>query len=418
MSFISPEQTAYKDGPNLDAFGRLRVSGLHTLFSFQPSPANSTNSLGIHLDNYTSGTGSSTYSAVTGGTTLSTGGSASGARAIRQTKVYWRYVPGKSLFAKFACVLSSAGTPTGKAETRRGYFDDDNGAFFGRDVTGYFVATRTNISGSSVTYKVYQNNWNVDKCDGTGPSGLTADFSQILPFAIDFQSAGGGRIRFAILLGGKVQIVHQVDNGSESATKYLRTLNLPLRAEVINDGGSGSNVSMIDYSMVVEVEDGDDNEGGYWTTAGTKGTVSASLANSATLTPIMSLRLRDTFNGATYRGHTHPYELSMLCKTSDIYWELIWNAMLTGASFANVDATYSGLEIDTAATAQSGGIVVSSGYALSGQGSRAEISNVSATLGYILARTYTNTRDTLTLAARGIGGAATAYAAMNIQEQF
>ena len=128
--------------------------------------------------------------------------------------------------------------------------------------------------------------------------------------------------------------------------------------------------------------------------------------------------MRDTFNGTTYRGHAHPYELSMLCKTSDIYWELIWNATLTGASFANVDATYSGLEIDTAATAQSGGIVVSSGYALSGQGSRAEISNVSATLGCILARTYTNTRDTLTLAARGIGGAATAYAAMNIQEQF
>lgn len=419
MSFLSPEQTAYKDGPNLDAFGRLRTSGLSTLFSFQPSPANSDTNLGIHMDNYVSGTGSATYSTTSGGTTLATGGAASGARALRQTKVYWRYIPGKSLFTKFACCLNGGGTPTGAAEARRGYFDDENGAFFGRDATGYFVATRTNITGSIATYKVYQSAWNVDKCDGNGPSGATVDFSDVIPFTIDFQGAGGGRIRFGILLGGKLQIVHQIENLSESATRYLRTINLPHRAEVINDSATGANISLVDYSFTLEVEDGGATEGGYWTVAGTKGTASASLANSATLTPIMTLRVRDTFNGVTYRGHAHPYALSMLCKSADIYWELIWNAAtLTGASYANVDATYSGLEIDTSATAYTGGVVVASGYALSGHGSQADVSNVSATLGYVLARTYANTRDTLTLAARGIGGAATAYAVMNIQEQF
>lgn len=419
MSFLSPEQTAYKDGPNLDAFGRLRVSGTHTLFSFQPSPANSSTNLGIHLDTYTSGTGSSSYSSVSGGTTLSTGGTASGARALRQTKVYWRYVPGKSLYAKFICALSSSGTPTGKAETRRGYYDDENGAYFGRDATGYFVATRTNISGSVATYKFYQSQWNVDKCDGTGPSGLTADFTNALPLAIDFQGAGGGRIRFGIFLQGKLQYVHEVVNLSTLATHYIRTLVLPHRAEVINDGGTGSNVSMIDYSMTIESEDGTEDEGGYYSSCGTKGAASGTLANSATLTPIMTLRVRDTFNGVTYRGHTHPLDLSILCKTSDIYWELIWNAAsITGASFNPIDSTYSGVELDTVATAFTRGITVASGYVLSGQGQKADISNVSATLGYILARSYSNVRDTLTLAARGIGGTATAYATMNLQEQF
>ncbi len=56
--------------------------------------------------------------------------------------------------------------------------------------------------------------------------------------------------------------------------------------------------------------------------------------------------------------------------------------------------------------------------AAAGSGSNAVGANsVGAPERLILARTYANTRDTLTLAARGIGGSATVYAALNYEEQ-
>ena len=48
------------------------------------------------------------------------------------------------------------------------------------------------------------------------------------------------------------------------------------------------------------------------------------------------------------------------------YYEIVYNGALTDASFGNVNATYSGMQYDTAATAISGGIVIATGYAIAG----------------------------------------------------
>lgn len=414
MSYINPELTAYKDGPNLDSFGRLRVSSVSTLFSYQPGPTDSP----IYFDNYTSGSGTYLYSSQA--SILSTGGPNSGARSLRQTKVYWRYHPGKSLICRFAVRLNQAGSPTGNAIARKGYFDDNNGAFFGRDATGYFIGYRTNVSGSVVDTKIYQSDWNVDTCSSSGlnPSGVTVDFANITLMGIDFLAAGTGRIRYYIYLNGVAQIVHQVVLGM-STFNYLGTLNLPVRAEVFNDGGTGSNISIADYSSAVDIEDGTDSgEGSYTSSCGTKGTASASLLASATLTPILTIRLRDTFNGVTHRGHAHPTGMDILAQTNGIYWELRWNSTLTGASFTNVDATFSGVEFDISATAASGGTIIHSGYAEAGSKKFESLSQIGHFQSYIMARTYANVRDTITLMARGLAGAATAYAAISMEEQY
>lgn len=414
MSFISLEQMSYQDGPTLDAFGRLRVSSMSTLFAYHPGPTDSP----LYFDNYTSGTGTNSYTA--GASVLSTGGSASGARSMRQTKVYWRYHPGKSLLCRFAIVLNGGGTPAGAAVARKGYFDDNNGAFFGRDVGGYFVAYRTNVSGTPVDIKVYQANWNVDSCSSSGlnPSGVTVDFTRINLMGIDFLAAGSGRIRFHIYLEGRQQIVHEFVLGLLPGA-YIGSLDLPLTAEVYNAGGSGASISMADYSMSLHLEDGSDSgDGGYVTSCGTKGAVSASLPNSATLTPIMTVRVRDTFNGTTYRGHIHPTELDMLAFTNDVYWEIRWNCTLTGASFALVDSVSSGIELDLSATAATGGTLIHAGYAKGGNGNSANLMQQGHFQSYTLARTYANVRDTMTLMARGIGGVATAAAVMSFEEQY
>jgi len=414
MSFLPLDQMAYKDGPNLDVFGRLRVSNSTTVFDSQQEYSSSP----LVVENYTAGSGTAAHSTLTNSTTLSTVNGTAANRAMRQSKVYWRYQPGKSQLVKMTGVLAKSGTPTGAAVARLGYYDDRNGLFFGRDATGYFVCVRTDTSGSVVDTRVYQSAWNMDKMDGTGQSGEVLDFTKTQIFIIDLQWLGVGRVRMGVQGDAGIIYVHEILNANIQSTVYMRTANLPLRYEVFNVGGAGSNISLECICMALESEGGVQDEGGYSFCAANKGT-SISLPNTATLTPVLTMRLRDTFNGLTYRGHVHIQNVIMSVANQAVYWELIWNAAsLTGAAFSNVDATYSGVEFDVAATAYTGGVVLQCGYEAAATAAKRVVGINNAIDKLILSRTYANTRDTITLAARGLGGVATVFAAMNFEEQY
>ena len=58
-----------------------------------------------------------------------------------------------------------------------------------------------------------------------------------------------------------------------------------------------------------------------------------------------------------------------------VYWELVYNGTLTGASFSDADTTNSGTQKDVAATAISGGIIVDSGFIAPGKQGATSISN-------------------------------------------
>lgn len=402
-------------GTHLDASNRQRVSQPVGVFD-----SGQEYNLGALLwDHVTAGTGAATYTQALSSTVLSTGGAGAAARGMRQTKVYWRYQLGKSHLIKQTGVLAYAGTPTGAAVARIGLFDDRNGVFFGRDATDYFVARRSDTSGAVVETKVYRSAWD-DKMDGTGPSGIVADFTKTELFTFDFLWLGSGPVRFGMFIGGYLVPVHVMQAANVLVGPYMRTAHLPLRWEAFNDGGAGSNISVLATCGAIE------SEGGYAETAGlnfradTAG-ATVSCANSATLTPIITLRLKDTFAGLTYRGHVIPQGLEFLnTSTNPAYYQLIWNAAtLTGATFANsADAAHSGVEYDLAATAYTGGIVIASGYlGASGVGSNANAVGASEAPGkLLLARTYANVRDTLTIAARGVGGAATLACGLDFRE--
>ena len=109
MSYLPLDQMAFADGPALDAFGRLRISesvqllGAAQEYTFHP----------LTWDHYTVTGGTATHSTSTTSTVLRTNATTSGARAIRQTKVYYRYNPGKSHLIKMTGTLQKSGTPAG-----------------------------------------------------------------------------------------------------------------------------------------------------------------------------------------------------------------------------------------------------------------------------------------------------------------
>lgn len=400
-------------GSWLDASGRFRSSDPVAVFDssqefdFQP----------LLWEHVTAGTGTATYTQALNSSVLATAGAGAGAKAMRRSKVYWRYTPNKSHLIRMTGVLAYAGTPTGAAEARIGLNDDDNGVFFGRDATGYFVCVRSDTTGAVVDTKTRQEDWD-DPLDGTGPSGITIDFTKSLIFSFNFLWLGSGPVRFSLLHDGQDVEVHA--HISALVGPYMRTANLPLSYEVVNDGGAGSDISVLATCVAIESEGGQASEPGLPFQAGTAGSL-VTCANSATLTPVFTVRLRDTFGGLTYRGHVRPKSLDFLnTANAPGYYQLVWNAAtLTGATFANnSDATNSGVEYDTAATALTGGTVIQSGYIPNGgAGANAGLGGSGpAPEKLILARTYANMRDTLTLAARGIGGAITLAAALSYRE--
>lgn len=421
MSYIDPSQTAYKDGPGLDAFGRLRICeskplfGLSQEYTYHP----------LVWDHYTAGTGTATYTQSRNSTILSTAGTASGARALRQTKVYWRYQPGKSQLCKMTGTLKYSGTPTGATYGEFAYGDDRNGIRFGVNATGVYVSIRSDVSGSVVTDRVYQSSWNQDKMDGTGASGITADFTKEQIFVIDFQWLSVGRVRLGLQIGGILYYVHEFKHSNIVTAAYMRTANLPIRAEVFNDGGTGSNFSLETICCSVDSESGTDNTPSY--AFGYSAYIATPIAVDTTLRPIVTRRLRDTFNGLTVRGHAHLLEFDLLVQTNPIYWEIRYNPTVTpGAAVVtttNVDTTYSISEYDTFSAGNlatvSGGVVLWAGIAGTGSGAN----KINTTISFadslnILGRTYANARDQYTFCARSITGNASLSLAVRIQEQY
>ncbi|CAB4216945.1 hypothetical protein UFOVP1590_19 [uncultured Caudovirales phage] len=418
---------SFVDGPVNDAFGRLRTSHPVTLFAstqeYDTDP--------LHMENYVAGGGTAVYTQANSSTVLSTDAATSNNRALRQSKVYWRYQPGKSQIIKLTGTLAKSGTPAGAAVARIGYYDDNNGIYFGRDSTGYFIAIRSNVSGSIVeAEKVYQSAWSEDSfgVEGKNPSGVTIDFTKEQIFFIDLQWLGVGRVRGGFVVDGKLSYAHLFEHANLTTQVYMKTANLPVRYEVFNSGAAGSNISLEAICCAVESEGGAEDVGGVTLEFDNSNSV-ATAANSATLTPLCTIRLKDTFNGITYRGQAHHMVVSFLAD-KNTYYELIWNATtltsaagavneLTAGTWIDLNTTYSGIEYNVAATAYTGGLAMGSGFiAASGSGSNsvgAEISGVPSRL--ILARTYANVRDTITIAARGLGAASAIYFTVNIEEQ-
>lgn len=82
--------------------------------------------------------------------------------------------------------------------------------------------------------RVAQENWNIDPCDGTGPTGYNLDLSKIQMVYMDYSWYGAGKIRFGFkTVEGQVQYVHEFVHNNQKYESYFRSGNLPARYEVV-----------------------------------------------------------------------------------------------------------------------------------------------------------------------------------------
>ena len=88
------------------------------------------------------------------------------------------------------------------------------------------------IISKTVDTKYPQSTWNIDKCDGTGPSSYNIDLSKMQMFYMDYSWYGAGFIRWGFRgPDGNVFYVHKVVNNNVNTEAYMRSGNLPARYE-------------------------------------------------------------------------------------------------------------------------------------------------------------------------------------------
>lgn len=80
--------------------------------------------------------------------------------------------------------------------------------------------------------RIPQDQWNIDKCNGQGPSGYNIDLSKMQMFYIDYSWYGAGFIRWGVRgPQGNIIYVHKEQNNNMNTEAYMRSGNLPARYE-------------------------------------------------------------------------------------------------------------------------------------------------------------------------------------------
>lgn len=318
--------------PNIvDLFGHLKTSQSNTLLDI----THIGNKNFLMMDEVVNG-GISTYSNAS--VVMSVTGA--GQSVIRQSRMYCQYQPGKSLCIRMTGVINN----NNDADTisRIGYFDDTNGLFFEYSNNSMKIVERIN----SVDTLISQSLWNVDKCDGTGVSGINIPFNYNIIYYIEFAFLGVGHVKFGFYYDGVLYIAHILHH-TTLTYPYVLSPNLPIRYMIISTGGDGS---LICTCASVQSEGGYNLLGipfsGGMTTTGKSIT-------STGINYLLSIRL-----ATNQRKLVKLQSITILCTTTtNAAFELYrcfsqQTSPVTGATYNAVD-TNSVVEIDTTAIVSS-----------------------------------------------------------------
>jgi hypothetical protein len=359
MTYLLDDAIRYDDSPNLDAFGRLRISDAFTLGDYKHLYGLDPN----FRDTITNG-GTVTFQIQQACARLTTSNNPASS-VIHQTKMYHQYQPGKSQFIKSTFNFYSNVVNVVK---RTGYYDSNNGIYLEQSANGALSFTiRTDTSGTpSDARRVYQHEWNNDTCNTSisGPSGngsFDLDITKTQIFFTDFQWLGVGRVRCGFVHDGKTIVAHEFDNSNILPTVYMSNPNLPVRCEIINTGATDGGFFDQICSTVL-------SEGGYleagqdWHVS--TGNTKITITGAGNTVPIMAIRLKNSFNGYKNRAVVRMGDINLYAEKNPGVWEL--RKLDSVAALTLADSTWNSVHANSAVEYNITGTAIVGGEAISG----------------------------------------------------
>lgn len=364
-------------------------------------------------DESTASGGSATWNSNTNWVDMAVTGTL-GSKVIRQTRNVMRYIPGRSSQLTYAVRLQ---TPVTGIRRRLGLFDEANGFYFedagvigGDGLPQYNVVVRSSTSGSMVENRVPRSQWNGDRLDGLGLSGITADATKAQMITFDYEWYGAGQIIIGFVINGFTHIVHTFNHGNIITLPWSATPFLPIRLELENLTGVAGTHYLYQGSNSLVTE-------GETTKLGIAENITSAItgyrmAVANTFYPVLTIRLK----AAALKGIVLPttFQAATVDNTS-VFYRLVRNATLTGASFVDMPDANAFTQYDISATAYTGGVNIDSGFVIGSGGSSIRLDRDTI---YQIGRSSMGTvSDTLTLAVASPNTGKDALAAMTWIEQ-
>jgi hypothetical protein len=337
-----------------DAFGRMRTASPLTLFD----------SSHRYADN-------NLFSTLTGGTTVTSASAVfnpnqglvelkvdalSGSKVYRETTKVFSYQPGKSLQ-----ILNTFTLNTAKSGLRQrvGYYGNDNGIYLELDDNTLYMVVRSLVTGVVTSTRVAQADWNVDRLDGSGPSGITLDITKAQILFMDIEWLGLGTVRTGFVINGQFIPCHYFQHANLINTTYITTASLPVRYEIENKAATASS-SVLKQVCSTVISEGGYELRGLQQAIQTPVSTPYSFSTTNTDYPVVTLRLRSTKLDAIVILTA----LSILpASNGNFLWKIIASGTTSGGSGTWLSAgNNSAVEYKMDATTITGGRVLASGF--------------------------------------------------------
>jgi len=404
MGYTINNQITLAQTPQLDGFGRLRVSQPQTLFDSQQR-------FGLDksfVSNTASG-GSISFISTQSSANL-TVTSTNGSYAARESRYVFKYQPGKSQISLLTFVM--APISSGNLRQQVGYYGQDNGYFLQLSDQLY-ICERSNSSGTVTHSNVAQNSWNGDKLNGSGTSGITLDMTKSQIFFIDIEWLGVGSVRCGFILNGQFIVAHTFHHANIVSMAYITTACLPIRYEIQTIGVSApvtSNLTQICSTVA--------SEGGYTEPLNLYSNVVTISGTYTSWTPLISMRLVPTRLDAI--SNMRQVDI-VLTGSGTTQWALWTQSNVSGATFTS-PPNNSSIQIAQGASAgtlnvesswQLASGLITNGVGTATTGTLLELQNYFSQIGR---DSFSKTSDTMTLAVISQSGSPAGYALLSWQE--
>jgi hypothetical protein len=390
MSYLFNDLVGFK-GNAVDAFNRLKVSNPFTLFDSQQryTLSDKWNYVGVSGGTYSYNPVESTVS-LTSGTT-------SGSKMYVETKRVFPYQPGKSLTIVDSFAMAQ---PKSGLRQRVGYFGITGGVTAGTPYNGVYLqqdgltlSVCLTSASLGTTQTVTQSNWNGDKFDGTGDSGVTIDVTKGNIFWLDVEWLGVGDVRTGFFIDGKPVVAHTFYNTNKNSTTYMTTACLPLRYEIENTAGQTGSSTMRQICSTILSEGGYEGFSRRYNVTHS-GTTPHTLTTAGTQYPLVAIRLApDRLDSIIVPSNISvAIEPGTNNKPLVVQYRILLNPTLTGNTWAT---HFNGnVQYNVTATGVTGGTDIIGGY-ISSSGTL-DVSSIND-FNFQLGRTQLGVSDTFVL---------------------
>jgi hypothetical protein len=358
MTYLYNDLVGFK-GNVVDAFNRLKVSNPFTLFDSQQRYVLSDkwDYVGLSGGTYSFNSTESTVS-LTAGTT-------NGSKMYVETKRVFPYQPGKSLTIVNSFAMAQ---PKSGLCQRAGYFGITGGVTSGTPYNGVYLqqdglTLSICLASASLgtTQTITQSNWNADKFDGTGDSGVTLDVTKGNIFWLDVEWLGVGDVRTGFYIDGKPVVAHTFYNTNKNSTTYMTTACLPLRYEIQNTAGQTGSSTMKQICSTVLSEGGYEGFSRRYNVTHS-GTTPHTLTTAGTQYPLVAIRLApDRLDSIIVPSNISvAIEPGTNNKPLVVQYRILLNPTLTGNTWAT---HFNGnVQYNVTATGVTGGTDIIGGY--------------------------------------------------------